>query len=151
MIIDDIETLISLIEKQHKKIVFTNGCFDLLHEGHLHLLKQAKSAGDRLIVAVNSDASVKKLKGDKRPVENLATRMHKLADRPEVDFVLAFDEETPLNIIRKILPHVLVKGGDYSEEQIVGAEEVKNAGGSVLIIPLLKGYSTTQIIRSGNN
>lgn len=133
-------------EIENKTIVFTNGCFDLLHPGHLYLLREAKKLGDVLIVGVNDDASVKRLKGEARPLESLEERLRKLAEVPEVDLVIAFSEDTPLELIRQLRPQVLVKGGDYSEAQVVGAEFVRSLGGRVHIIPLLEGYSTTGII-----
>ncbi|MDB5226290.1 MAG: rfaE bifunctional protein [Bacteroidota bacterium] len=136
-----------LSDRKNKKIVFTNGCFDLLHEGHLHLLREAKKLGDILIVAVNDDASVKRLKGEKRPVENLETRMKKLSQLNVVDAVISFDEDTPLELIQKIEPDILVKGNDYKEEDVVGGELVKKCGGKVVLIPLLDGFSTTASLK----
>lgn len=129
-----------------KKIVFTNGCFDILHEGHIHSLSQAASAGDILIVGANSDASVKKLKGDTRPVNNEHSRCLILASLAIVDAVILFNEDTPLELIKTLMPDVLVKGGDYTVEQIAGAKEVIANGGEVKIVPLLKGFSTTGLI-----
>lgn len=140
-ILRDIESFLS--HRKNKTIVFTNGCFDLLHEGHLHLLKESKILGDILVVAVNDDASVKRLKGEKRPVENLETRMKKLSELKEVDFIISFSEDTPLQLIQKIQPDILVKGNDYKEEDVVGGDLVKEQGGKVVLIPLLDGFSTT--------
>lgn len=129
-----------------KKIVFTNGCFDILHQGHIYSLSQAASFGDVLIVAANSDASVKKLKGETRPVNNEHSRSLILASLVIVDAVIIFNEGTPLELIKTLLPGVLVKGGDYTVEQIAGAKEVIANGGEVKIVPLLQGFSTTGLI-----
>jgi len=129
-----------------KKVVFTNGVFDLLHAGHIHTLKQAASFGDILIVGVNSDASVKRLKGESRPVHCMEDRIEILSSLEMVDAVMVFEEDTPLQLIKKIMPDVLVKGGDYSVETIVGANEVLAAGGKVEIIPLIPGKSSTSLI-----
>jgi len=126
-----------------KKIVFTNGCFDMLHLGHVDYLGKAADMGDLLIIGVNTDASTRKLKGPNRPINNEEQRSYLLASLFFVDAVILFNEETPLELIRKIQPHVLVKGGDYKREQIVGADLVTAAGGFVHSIPLLTGYSTT--------
>lgn len=128
---------------QDKKIVFTNGCFDLLHLGHIDYLSKAADLGDVLIIGVNTDASVRKLKGLNRPISDEKQRTHVLASLFFVDAVILFDEETPKELIRKIQPHVLVKGGDYTQDQVVGADTVTTNGGFVHIIPLLAGYSTT--------
>lgn len=143
--ITDIDSFLSSTDRQHQSIVFTNGCFDLLHTGHLHVIKEARKQGDILIVAVNGDASVKQLKGASRPIEPLQTRMEKLSCLPEVDYIISFSEATPLSIIEKIQPDVLVKGGDYKIEDVVGNNIVRK----VVIVPLLEGFSTTQIISSG--
>jgi D-glycero-beta-D-manno-heptose 1-phosphate adenylyltransferase len=127
-------------------VVFTNGCFDILHAGHIQSLNQAAALGDYLVVAVNTDASVKKLKGAERPVNDEQSRMLLLASLLVVDAVILFDEDTPLQLITALMPDVLVKGGDYAIEQVVGAKEVLAAGGKVEIIPLLAGFSTTGII-----
>lgn len=129
-----------------KKIVFTNGCFDLLHAGHLTYLEAARALGDILVIGVNTDESIKKLKGDKRPIVELVYRMRILAGLACVDFVTSFAEDTPLNLISSLMPHVLVKGSDYLEENIVGASIVKESGGSVARIPLVEGLSTSRIV-----
>lgn len=129
-----------------KKIVFTNGCFDILHKGHLEILSQAASSGDMLIVGLNSDQSVKHLKGEGRPVNDESFRALILASLAIVDAVVLFDEPTPANLIKDIEPDVLLKGGDYTIDKIVGAEEVIKNGGEVKIVPLIKGYSTTALI-----
>jgi D-beta-D-heptose 7-phosphate kinase/D-beta-D-heptose 1-phosphate adenosyltransferase len=130
---------------QHK-IVFTNGCFDIIHSGHIHLLQKAKQQGDRLIVAVNTDDTVRQLKGEGRPINNLEDRICVLKAISYVDAVIPFSEETPLRLIQQVEPDVLVKGSDYQEHEIVGANEVKADGGKVVRIPLAGGKSTTKLI-----
>ncbi len=132
---------------QSRKIVFTNGVFDILHEGHIASLCEAASYGHVLIVGVNTDASVRRLKGDSRPVNNENSRALILASLMMTDAVILFGEDTPLNLITAVLPDVLVKGGDYTIEQIVGAKEVMANGGEVRIVPILEGFSTTSIIQ----
>ena len=127
-------------------ISFTNGCFDILHEGHISSLSQAASEADILIVGVNSDASTKRLKGNERPINNENSRSLLLASLAIVDAVVLFEEDTPFNLISTILPDTLVKGGDYTIEQIVGAKEVIANGGRVVINPIVLGFSTTSII-----
>jgi D-beta-D-heptose 7-phosphate kinase/D-beta-D-heptose 1-phosphate adenosyltransferase len=129
----------------HQRIVFTNGCFDLLHPGHVHLLNQAKCLGDRLVVAINSDASVRRLKGPKRPILAERDRASLLASLDCVDLVMIFDEDTPEELLRSVTPHILVKGSDYEEEEVLGRAFVESYGGQVKLIPLLNGYSTTII------
>ena len=129
-----------------ERIVMTNGCFDLLHPGHLNFLNEVAREGDRLVVAVNTDASVQALKGEDRPVNTLADRMAMLAALSCVDWVVAFDEETPQRIISELLPDVLVKGGDYRVEDIVGYREVTDAGGEVKVLGFMEGYSSTSLI-----
>ena len=131
---------------QNKKIVFTNGVFDILHQGHIASLSEAALQGHILIVGVNADASVKRLKGENRPVNNENSRALILASLVITDAIIIFEEDTPLNVITAILPDVLVKGGDYTLEQIVGAKEVTANGGEVKITPILEGFSTTSII-----
>ena len=130
----------------NKKIAFTNGVFDILHEGHIKVLSQAAAFADILIVGVNSDASVKRLKGNDRPVNDQQSRALLLASLIMVDAVSIFDEDTPLELIKNIMPDVLVKGGDYNPDTIVGAKEVIAMGGKIEIIPLKEGFSTTGII-----
>ena len=130
-----------------KKIAFTNGCFDILHAGHIHSLSQAASFADVLVVGLNSDASTKRLKGDNRPVNNEQNRALLLASLVMVDAVVLFDEDTPFELITKVMPDVLVKGGDYTVDTIVGAKEVMANGGTVEIIPLVEGLSTTSLIQ----
>ena len=129
-----------------KKIVFTNGVFDILHQGHIASLSEAASYGHILIVGVNADASVKRLKGETRPINSEQSRALLLASLVMIDAVLIFEEDTPLHLITNILPDVLVKGGDYTLEQIVGAKEVTANGGEVKIAPIVEGFSTTSII-----
>ena len=130
-----------------KSIAFTNGCFDILHEGHLEILSRSAASADILVVGLNTDASVKKLKGESRPVNNESFRAGLLAALSMVDGVVLFDEPTPLELIRMLAPDILIKGGDYAIDQIVGAEEEIKNGGEVKIVPLLKGYSTTSLIQ----
>jgi D-beta-D-heptose 7-phosphate kinase/D-beta-D-heptose 1-phosphate adenosyltransferase len=145
----DEPTLLALIEAARargERIVMTNGCFDLLHAGHVSYLAAARALGDRLIVAVNDDTSVRKLKGDARPVSPLEDRMRVLAALADVDWVVAFGEDTPARLIGEVAPDVLVKGGDYKPEAIAGADAVRAAGGEVRTIPLLEGRSTSSVI-----
>lgn len=130
----------------NKKIVFTNGVFDILHEGHIASLGEAATYGHILIVGLNADASVKRLKGESRPVNNEGSRTLIMASLVMVDAVILFEEDTPLNLITAILPDVLVKGGDYTIDEIVGAKQVLANGGEVKIVPILEGFSTTGII-----
>jgi rfaE bifunctional protein nucleotidyltransferase chain/domain len=133
--------------KKNTKIVFTNGCFDLLHKGHLDLLSKASTYGDILIVGLNSDSSVRKIKGKERPIENEKIRSKNLLKLNYVNYVIIFDSETPQDLIKTIVPNVLVKGGDYNDTTIIGAKEVISNGGKVKIIPLTAGYSTSSIIK----
>ena len=145
------EFLAKRIEEAHTKkqtVVFTNGCFDVLHKGHAHLLREASSHGDMLVLALNSDESVQRLKGSDRPVNTLQDRAEMLSYFSNVDWIVSFDEDTPEALIELLNPDVLVKGGDYSPEQVVGAEHVIKRGGEVKIIPFVDGYSTSSIISS---
>lgn len=135
-----------LAENQDKRIVFTNGCFDILHRGHVTYLTEARKLGDLLVVGLNSDASVKRLKGPERPINNEQDRRYVLSQLKAVDFVEIFEEDTPLSLILKIRPKVLVKGGDWKIDQIVGAKEVIANGGEVYSLNFVDGYSTTSII-----
>ena len=139
------------LKKNGKKVVFTNGCFDIIHRGHVEYLKKAKSLGDILVVGLNSDFSVRKIKGEKRPINNQLDRAVILSSFFFVDYVTIFEEETPLNLIKKILPDILVKGGDWSIENIVGKDVVEKNGGKVVTIEYLKGYSTSNIIEKIKN
>jgi D-beta-D-heptose 7-phosphate kinase/D-beta-D-heptose 1-phosphate adenosyltransferase len=134
---------IAQLKKQHRKIVFTNGCFDLLHLGHVELFQKAKTYGDILVVAINSDASLKRLKGPGRPLVSQENRSKVLAALEAVDFVTVFDEDTPYEVIAALLPDVLVKGGDYKLNEIVGREFVKK----VVRFPIVEGNSTTALIK----
>ncbi|HNX21201.1 MAG TPA: D-glycero-beta-D-manno-heptose 1-phosphate adenylyltransferase [Bacteroidales bacterium] len=134
-----------------KKIVFTNGCFDILHLGHVQYLAQAKELGDLLVIGLNSDLSVKRLKGETRPVNPEHARALVLAALQFVDFVILFEEDTPFELIQQIIPDVLVKGGDYNKDQIVGADIVTSNGGEVVVLDFVDGFSTTQIINQCNN
>lgn len=127
-------------------IVFTNGCFDILHRGHIHLFRQAKRRGDVLVVGVNDDDSIRRLKGPGRPVFPLQERMEVLSALTDIDYLVSFSQDTPRELIKKIQPDVLVKGGDWKPEEVVGREEVEAEGGEVVIIPYLPGRSTTEII-----
>jgi len=129
-----------------KKKVFTNGCFDIVHPGHLHLLNEAKKMGDTLIVGVNSDSSVKRLKGNARPINNENDRKFFLENLKSVDKVIIFEEDTPLDLIKTINPDVLVKGGDWPVDKIVGSEFVISKGGEVISLVFKEGHSTTKII-----
>lgn len=134
-----------VILHQHS-LVFTNGCFDLIHFGHVSYLAQARQLGDALVVGLNSDDSVRQLKGFSRPINSLAARAMVLASLEMVDYVVAFDEDTPYNLITKVKPDILVKGGDYQIDNIVGGEFVKNYGGKVCTVPFVEGFSTTSIL-----
>lgn len=139
---------VAAAKRSGERIVFTNGCFDILHAGHVAYLSQAAELGDRLIVAVNDDASVKRLKGKDRPVNGLMQRMAVLSALESVDWVVPFSEDTPARIIESIVPDVLVKGGDYAAENIVGAETVRKNGGDVIVLDYIDGCSTSDIIKS---
>lgn len=134
------------LRSRDKKIVFTNGCFDILHYGHVKYLQDAKNKGDILIVGVNSDASIKRIKGKMRPVVAQGDRLRTIAALESVDYAVAFDEDTPIKLIENLRPHVLVKGADWKKDSIVGASFVASYGGKVLGIRLVKGRSTTGLI-----
>ncbi len=144
--VQELQPLLAILRSAGKKIVFTNGCFDLIHTGHTRYLAKAKSFGDVLVVAVNSDASVRKIKGKKRPLTAEADRMEVLSSLESVDFVTVFSEPDPHRIISELQPDVLVKGGDWSVDQIIGREVVEARGGKVMTVPYLEGASTTGII-----
>lgn len=135
------------LRREGKRVVFTNGCFDLLHAGHVRYLREASSLGDVLVVALNSDDSVRALKGEGRPILNQGERGEVLSALEAVDYVTVFEEETPQKLIASLLPDVLVKGGDWAIEAIVGREEVEAAGGMVLSLPYLEGASTSEIVK----
>ena len=140
------QALSATLRRAYRRVVFTNGCFDLLHPGHVRLLSQARALGDVLIVGLNSDASVRRLKGESRPVLSEHDRAEVLGGLDAVDFVTVFDEDTPEELIRVIRPNVLVKGGDYTEESVVGAQMVRSWGGEVVLVPLVPGRSTTSMV-----
>lgn len=136
---------------QGRKLVFTNGCFDLLHLGHVDYLEKARQLGDKLVVGLNTDASISRIKGPSRPLQDEMSRARVMASLLFVDAVVLFDDSTPLELIKKVQPDVLVKGDDYTVEQIVGHEEVLAGGGEVKTVPLVKGYSTTNIVKRIEN
>jgi rfaE bifunctional protein nucleotidyltransferase chain/domain len=142
----ELRPLLGILQATGKKIVFTNGCFDLIHTGHTRYLAKAKSLGDLLIVAVNSDSSVRMIKGEKRPINTQAERAEILAALESVDFVTIFDEPDPHKIISELQPDVLVKGGDWPIEKIIGRDIVEARGGRVVNVPYVEGASTTGII-----
>ena len=149
--ISEAAEIVKAWQAKNQKVVFTNGCFDLMHPGHVLYLEEARSLGDRLIVAVNSDDSVKRLKGASRPIQDENSRTVVLAALEAVDMVVIFQEDTPLEVITRLMPDMLVKGGDWSVDQIVGGEEVVAAGGEVRSIHFEEGHSTTDIIRKIRN
>ena len=132
--------------RKKNRIVFTNGCFDVLHRGHVYYLSKAREMGDVLVVGLNSDKSVSRLKGDGRPVNNQNARAEVLGGLGMVDYIIIFEEDTPLELIHSVEPDLLVKGGDYRIEEIVGHKEVISRGGRVITIPILEGYSSSSII-----
>src|ERR1051326_2993405 len=133
-------------KKQGLRVGFTNGCFDLLHPGHVRLLAEARAACDRLVAGLNSDASVTRLKGEGRPVQPVGARAQVLAALEAVDLVVVFEEDTPLKLIERVKPTVLVKGGDYTRETVVGHEMVEALGGEVVLVDLVPGHSTTSMV-----
>lgn len=144
--VDELSAISAQARKAGKVVVFTNGCFDLIHRGHIHLLRQAKALGDILIVGLNSDVSVKTIKGPDRPIMPEADRVELIAALEMVDYVVVYSEPDPYHIIAAIKPNVLVKGGDWSADEIVGADVVEQNGGRVAVVPYLPEFSTTQII-----
>jgi len=132
---------------KNKQLVFTNGCFDILHRGHIEYLQEAKTLGDVLVVGLNSDSSVKKLKGENRPINKEMDRAICLAALEAVDYIIIFNEDTPYHLIKTIRPHILIKGGDWREEEIVGYDIVKSYGGKVISSKFFSNYSTTNIIK----
>ena len=134
------------LRREGKTVVFTNGCFDLLHGGHIRLFQEAKKCGDILIVALNTDASIRKLKGPSRPVFPLKERLEILSAVADIDYLTWFAERTPQKIISALLPDILIKGGDWTPDKVVGRAEVEAAGGRVVIVPYLKGHSSSAII-----
>ena len=134
----------------NKNIVFTNGCFDILHPGHLNYLMEAKKLGEVLVVGLNSDASISKIKGKNRPINDFVYRSIMLAGYAFIDYVIEFDHDTPIDLIKKIKPYILVKGADYKVEEIVGADFVINNGGQVVLLDFINGYSSTKVIEKIN-
>jgi D-beta-D-heptose 7-phosphate kinase/D-beta-D-heptose 1-phosphate adenosyltransferase len=152
-IYEDIEYLLIKIsnwKSNGDRIVFTNGCFDLLHKGHVLYLEEAKALGDKLVVGLNSDESVKRLKGPSRPIKNIEDRIYVLSSLASVDAVIVFEEDTPLHLIKEIMPDILVKGGDWQPNQIVGSDEVLKNGGSVKSLKFIENHSTTAIVEKMN-
>jgi len=137
------QRLVRQWKDQGKEVVFTNGCFDILHFGHIKYLEEAKTLGDKLVIGLNSDASTRRLKGDLRPINVEYSRAYLLASLECVDLVMVFEEDTPEALIDEVRPDVLVKGGDYKAEDVVGGAVVKELGGKVIILPFQEGYSTT--------
>jgi rfaE bifunctional protein nucleotidyltransferase chain/domain len=142
---------LDILKGEGKTIVFTNGCFDIIHAGHVRYLSEAKKLGDILVLALNSDSSVRLIKGDERPIVPEEERAIVVGSLKSVDYVTVFDEETPLRLIEYLRPHILVKGGDWKEENVVGRDAVREWGGEVVIIPEVKGASTTNIIEKIRN
>lgn len=146
--IDELLVIRNELKKENKKVVFTNGCFDILHAGHVDYLTKAKSFGDVLIVALNSDSSVTRIKGDKRPIVPLNERAFIISNLKAVDFVTSFEEDTPYETIKKLIPDILVKGADWKIDDIVGKDIVESAGGKVETIEFVNFQSTTNIIKT---
>lgn len=147
----EIKKIVEFLKKEKKTIVFTNGCFDLIHPGHIKLLKEAKALGDILIVGLNRDSSIKKIKGKDRPIMNEKERAEIIASFFMVDYVVLFGDKTPKRLIKAILPHYIVKGSDYKVEEVVGKEIIEKYGGKVILVPILKDYSTTNILKRIKN
>ena len=143
---DEVRRVRASLRARGRRLVFTNGCFDLLHVGHTRYLQQARELGDALLVAINSDRSVRALQGPGRPVMSEGERAEVLAALAAVDYVTIFDEESPRSLIAEVLPDVLAKGGDYALEEIHGREEVERAGGRVVALPFVEGVSTTEVV-----
>lgn len=148
---DELRKYINLWKSNREKIVFTNGCFDLLHKGHLDLLRSAKKFGDRLIIGLNSDESIKRIKGEKRPYQTQNIRATSLLETTLASAITIFNQDTPIKVIKKINPDILVKGSDYETSNVVGADFVIRNGGKVKIIELTPGYSTTKLIKKIDN
>lgn len=149
--LNEIADIAAQARKNGQSVVFTNGCFDILHRGHVHILRQAKANGDLLIVGINSDRSVKSIKGASRPILPETDRVELIAAMEMVDYVVLFDEPDPYRLIAAIKPNVLAKGGDWSADKIVGADVVAENGGRIAVIPYLQGSSTTEIIERIRN
>ena len=144
--LDDLKNQVNAWKQAGEEVVFTNGCFDIIHRGHIEVLAQTADLGDRLIIGLNSDSSIQKLKGEDRPIMTENSRAILLAALSFVDAVILFPEDTPINLISTLLPKILAKGGDYEIETIVGHEIVENNGGQVILIPFVEGFSSTTII-----
>jgi rfaE bifunctional protein nucleotidyltransferase chain/domain len=149
--LEEIKAIVVGARNNGKRVAFTNGCFDLLHRGHVHVLREASACADLLIVGINSDQSVKQIKGPARPVLPESDRCELLGAMEMVDFVVLFNEPDPYHLISAIRPDVLVKGGDWNTEKIIGAGLVEEAGGRVVVVPYIKGFSTTEIIERIRN
>ncbi|HRU45884.1 MAG TPA: D-glycero-beta-D-manno-heptose 1-phosphate adenylyltransferase [Candidatus Marinimicrobia bacterium] len=145
---EQVSRIVSQLKREGRKVAFTNGCFDLLHIGHLELLEHARKLGDILIVGLNSDDSVRRLKGPQRPINTQLDRARILAALEVVDYVVIFNEDTPLELIQTIKPDFLIKGGDYSPDTIVGSAFVESYGGKVIVFPLVHGKSTSDLINT---
>ncbi|KPK43016.1 MAG: glycerol-3-phosphate cytidylyltransferase [Omnitrophica WOR_2 bacterium SM23_29] len=143
----ELRNIILRFKGKGKKIAFTNGCFDILHYGHVNYLQKAKRLADILVVAINTDSSVKRIKGKDRPVINLKDRISTVAALESVDFVTSFNQDTPLNLIKLLKPDILVKGGDWNKNKIVGKDVVESVGGRVIKLPYVKGHSSSKIIK----
>ncbi len=148
ILLPNIKLEIKKYKNLNKKIVFTNGCFDLLHQGHVFSLDFAAEQGDYLIVGLNSDNSIKRLKGKNRPIQNQNTRYENLKNLKNVDLVIIFDDDTPEDLIKEIKPNILVKGKDYNKKEVVGKNYVESYGGKLVFSPILSGFSTTNIIKN---
>jgi rfaE bifunctional protein nucleotidyltransferase chain/domain len=148
---NEIKSISEKLKMEGKTVVFTNGCFDILHSGHVFYLREAKSQGDILILGLNSDTSVRRLKGENRPVNPEEDRAIVISELKSIDYVVIFEEDTPLDLITDVVPDKLVKGGDYKPEEVVGKELVEKNGGEVVIIPFVDGKSTTNIIKKINS
>jgi len=145
--LSSLKKIIAALRKRGKSIVFTNGCFDLLHYGHVKYLEEARAGGDILVVAVNSDASVRRIKGRKRPIVNEGDRLKTVAALESVDYVVLFEEDTPIRVIKTIKPDILIKGADWNRNDIVGGNYISSLGGRAVTIKLVKNRSTTNLIR----
>jgi len=145
---EELRKIVEALKLEGKQIVFTNGCFDLLHVGHIRYLEKAKGLGDILIVGVNSDRSVRMIKGPERPILPEEERAEVLSGLGCIDYIILFDEPTPLELIAQLQPHVLVKGGDWTKETTVGKEIVESSGGKVVILPFVEGHSTSNLIKT---
>jgi len=143
----DAKLIVNKWKSFNETVVFTNGCFDVFHYGHLNLLYHSKKLGHKLVIGLNDDHSIQKLKGKERPIHNQEQRVHMLSSLIFVDLIILFSEETPIKIIKELMPSVLTKGADYSINEIVGKDEVIKSGGKVILIPLIKGLSSSKIIK----